>query len=638
MNTIKKNDFIAISLFFAVVTLFFYPVIFTGKTFFFRDLTYIFHPWRTLTAEMVQKGDVPLWNSYAYCGMPLMANWQSAVFYPFTILFYLFSFPFALKIYYFLHILTAGLFAYLFGRKNNLSLWASVGMMLLFSMNGYIITKLEFLSYIGVISWTFALLLLLRMPLLLAIAICFSFTSGHQVFMFQITALIIYLLFESIHENYRMVLLLKNIIIAGFVSIWLISCQLLPTLELLNLSYRAKQGIDFGIATLNSLKFSDLPKLISPHIFKATSDLVSGEVFQWGTTMFIGITGIIVVLYRIFVPLFDVKKLCSLFLIILGIIFAMGNSTPVYPWLYRHFFIFHVMRYPVQYVYFSMIGFTMLFGQGLNNLKYKYLVVIILSAELLLTSANFQPLAPDAFYGIKSRATAFLQNNLDSNRFLLSPGTEKNRYVSGKDFVNAWQNARGYLYNLTCLPYHTCNAYGFGEPLTLASIEYFIDKAYSQKTAQASIPFFNDMGVKYLLCRNKLVNSTGYNLVENHALYIYQLKKPPEMFSFLKPERAFAKIVLNKPGKLILDIETPTDNTFIWKESFYPGWKTYVNNTAQKVSSWNSLFRQWELPKGKYYVYHIYRPTYFYFGIMFTLSAVIFLLFLGVRRLKKSFA
>ncbi len=41
-----------------------------------------FIPWRSLALEQLQDGIIPLWNSYNGMGTPLMANYQTAFFYP----------------------------------------------------------------------------------------------------------------------------------------------------------------------------------------------------------------------------------------------------------------------------------------------------------------------------------------------------------------------------------------------------------------------------------------------------------------------------------------------------------------------------------------------------------------------------
>ena len=45
-----------------------------------------FHPWRDLVFDAWSKGQLPLWNPYQLCGTPLLANSQSAPFYPLHVL------------------------------------------------------------------------------------------------------------------------------------------------------------------------------------------------------------------------------------------------------------------------------------------------------------------------------------------------------------------------------------------------------------------------------------------------------------------------------------------------------------------------------------------------------------------------
>ncbi len=48
-----------------------------------------FQPWLEFNRRMIRSGRLPLWNSYAGCGVPHLANGQSAVFDPFHLLAYL---------------------------------------------------------------------------------------------------------------------------------------------------------------------------------------------------------------------------------------------------------------------------------------------------------------------------------------------------------------------------------------------------------------------------------------------------------------------------------------------------------------------------------------------------------------------
>src|ERR1017187_181835 len=48
-----------------------------------------FQPWLELNRRMIRSGRLPLWNGFAGCGAPHLANGQSAVFDPFHLLAYL---------------------------------------------------------------------------------------------------------------------------------------------------------------------------------------------------------------------------------------------------------------------------------------------------------------------------------------------------------------------------------------------------------------------------------------------------------------------------------------------------------------------------------------------------------------------
>src|SRR6185312_1197927 len=63
----------------------------THKEFILADVVRMMYPWRILSFDLLKQGIIPLWNSYAFAGNPLIANLQSAFFYPLNILFLLFQ-------------------------------------------------------------------------------------------------------------------------------------------------------------------------------------------------------------------------------------------------------------------------------------------------------------------------------------------------------------------------------------------------------------------------------------------------------------------------------------------------------------------------------------------------------------------
>ena len=123
---VGSHDMAALSLL-AVPVLLYFVLLGWGKTFFWGDLLYINHPWRALGAEMIQRGVLPLWNPFAYLGMPLAAQMQSALWYPGTLPFFLTGFSKGLMLYHCVHFWLAGAFTFLWLRRVGFSRWAAFG-------------------------------------------------------------------------------------------------------------------------------------------------------------------------------------------------------------------------------------------------------------------------------------------------------------------------------------------------------------------------------------------------------------------------------------------------------------------------------------------------------------------------------
>ena len=79
-------------------------------------ITQIF-PWKHLVISTWSQFHVPLWNSFSFSGTTLLANYQSAAFSPFNILFFLFPFVDAWSTLVLLQPLLAGFFMYIFLRS-----------------------------------------------------------------------------------------------------------------------------------------------------------------------------------------------------------------------------------------------------------------------------------------------------------------------------------------------------------------------------------------------------------------------------------------------------------------------------------------------------------------------------------------
>jgi len=79
------------------------------------------HYWFHLSKEILQNGEWPFWNHLQFGGMPLLANFQSAVFFPLRLLHLAMDVHVATTVYFLLRLWLCGMFSYICAREFGLS-------------------------------------------------------------------------------------------------------------------------------------------------------------------------------------------------------------------------------------------------------------------------------------------------------------------------------------------------------------------------------------------------------------------------------------------------------------------------------------------------------------------------------------
>lgn len=100
------------------------------------DVTTQIYPWRFFSFSLLKQGSIPFWNPYNFSGNPQLADFQTALFYPFNILYFIFPFNFSWTLLIMLQPLLAGFFMYLFLKKG--------------------IGARDFPSFLGALSYSFS--------------------------------------------------------------------------------------------------------------------------------------------------------------------------------------------------------------------------------------------------------------------------------------------------------------------------------------------------------------------------------------------------------------------------------------------------------------------------------------------------
>ncbi len=103
-----------------------------------------FEPWLEFNRRLIRSGRLPLWNSRAGCGVPHLANGQSAVFDPFQLVAYLGDAAAARGVMAALRLWTAGMGIFLLARKWGLGRWGRWFAGMTFPFSGFLVVWLLF--------------------------------------------------------------------------------------------------------------------------------------------------------------------------------------------------------------------------------------------------------------------------------------------------------------------------------------------------------------------------------------------------------------------------------------------------------------------------------------------------------------
>ena len=301
-------------------------------------------PWFHFDRQVLRTGKLPLWNPYQGCGVPHIANMQSALFYPLHIFVYLLSWKWGLFFLYFFKLYFVGLFIFLYLREIEISpqvaIMFSIGSMYMSFNLIYLYfppTNLAFFFPLAV--WSIELIIKNKKQfkpyLLFCAGFVVSFLGGHPEWLFySVFTLILYLLVRlyqvyGVHSLHEWLSILGKFFITLAIGILITSIQLLPFIIYFSLSsaYLARATLEQPVYTLPFylLLFNILPTLSVSNVLALFSYVVgkyqSAVIFAYTgiSTLFLGIAGIIVL---------NKDKIVRVFILILIVSLSVGFYIP----------------------------------------------------------------------------------------------------------------------------------------------------------------------------------------------------------------------------------------------------------------------------------------------------------------------
>ncbi|MCL4354273.1 YfhO family protein [Patescibacteria group bacterium] len=118
------------------------------------DVTKEIYPWRYFSINEIKSGNLPFWNPHNFSGNPQMANFQTGIFYPFNLLYFIFSFNLAWTLIIMLQPFLAAVFMYYFLRKSlSLSNIPSIVGGIAFGFSSYMSVWMEYGNIGSTLLW-----------------------------------------------------------------------------------------------------------------------------------------------------------------------------------------------------------------------------------------------------------------------------------------------------------------------------------------------------------------------------------------------------------------------------------------------------------------------------------------------------
>ena len=368
-----------------------------GEVLFWGTLILQFWPWHQLTQVSLLDGQWPLWNPLLGNGTPLLANQQSAVFYPPNLLYLIIPVEHGLTLSIVLHLLLAGLLMYAYARHVSLSPFAATVAALSYMFSGYLVGRTQFVDMVNAAAWLPLLLLLADRLVIrprqnavwLALVLALQLLAGHsQLWFYSLILVSAYTLFRS-RQQYRfgpaaVKKILESIVllaVAVALALLLSAAQLLPTAEFVTESPRST-GAERDEALAYSFWPWRLITLTMPDFFGTPAQgNYWGYATYWEDHTYQGILPLILALTAIGL-LFKRKQstdadgnraaqVAPFFAVVIpvSLILAMGWNTPVYLFLFDYVPGFGLFRGPARLLIWLTVAVSILAGVGADQFK-----------------------------------------------------------------------------------------------------------------------------------------------------------------------------------------------------------------------------------------------------------------------------
>src|SRR3989344_4406242 len=676
------------------------------------DVLRMIFPWKEFAIDSLKNGQIPFWNPYNFSGTPFLANFQNGFFYPFNLLFLLFSKLDAWTLYILFQPFLSALFTYIFLRELKISKISSVFGGLVFAFSSYMVVWMEYGNI------------------------------GHSIIWLPFLLFLTEKLINKKSIGYSILFVLP---------VFISSIQLFPTIELFLHSAREAYSIDA------------ISKLLIPPMHIATffapdffGNPATRNYFLEGTYIErVSYIGVIPILFFILAMGKKVPKIFWFFFVSCVTVLLFSFNNPISIFLYSFKIPVLSTGVPTRIMYIfgfsaaicSAIGFDIWLKQ--KNIKILPQIVILsavyailwfsvllipkietnpqllqnlliskrnlilptfmfLSGLCLLITSRFigrkhflafvfialllfeqfiffkkiTPFSPKEFFypntsvlsklkeiqGIERMwgfEDGYMEANIQTHEKIFSADGYDPLFIKRyAELVNSGKNGklepvpRSYVIIPPSSGESLKNNHYRDVLLDLSGVKFILNKSESlgeknepdylvfpqeeysliyQKTPW-QIYKNNDALPRFFLTDSFIVEKDKEKIISK--LYDYKRDAKTVILEEdlnipIQKGKGKVNLIEYSPNKINFSVDTQSNNILFLSDSFFPGWKAYVDGKETKIYRANYAFRSIFVPSGKHTVMFSYNPKSFYIGTSVTLVTImVIMLYIAINRMR----
>ena len=725
------------------------------------DVLRMIFPWKEFAIDSLKNGQIPLWNPYNFSGTPFLANFQNGFFYPFNLLFLLFSKLDAWTLYILFQPFLSALFTYIFLRELRVSKISSVFGGLVFAFSSYMVVWMEYGNIGHSIIWLPFLLFLTEKlinkksvgySILFISALTLSIFAGYiQTSIYLFIFSLAYMLFRLHQEKKLKSKILFHLSLLFILPVFISSIQLFPTIELF--LYSAREAYSVSAISKLLIPPMHIATIFAPDFF---GNPATRNYFLEGTYIErVSYIGVIPLLFFVLAMGKKVPKIFWFFLASCITVLLLSFSNPISFFLYSFKIPVLSTGVPTRIMYLfgfsaaicSAMGFdiwlkqknirilpqitilsvvyitlwlsvllipriesnpqllqnlliskrnlilpTFIFLSGLcllimsRFIGRKHLLAFVFIALLLFEQFYFfrkiTPFSPKEFFYPKTSVLSklkeiqglermwgfedgYMEANIQTHEKIFSTDGYDPLFIKRyAELVNSGKNGklesvpRSYVIIPPSSGESLNNNHYRDVLLDLLGVKFILNKneslkeknepdylAFPQKEYSLiyqktpwQIYKNNDTLPRFFLTDSFVVEKDKEKIIPR--LYDYKRDAKTvileEDFNIpIQKGKGKIKLVKYSPNKIIFYVDTQSNNILFLSDTYYPGWKAYVDNKETRIYRADYAFRAIFIPSGKHTIIFFYNPKSFYIGTSVTLATImVIMLYIAINRMR----